>query len=248
MMSVLVCVILGGASRLTQADGQCKNVSSDMANKASSIMRRGAQFVVYCQPCGDKSAGAWRTVDEIAVVGGGSSPRQIKINGAVTDLAYVYYQTSLGTASNLGNDVGCAARGVSQTLSFRPTIAKARYTLTIRIQIAATDNGGDWDAVDGSPPDPVFALQLYQSGQPVSKVACASQKDTFVATCVVTLDADDQTAIGGQLRDRDAVEDDDIGAIATPLGPAIKALNRAVAMRGVEGQIGSATVTLTRAP
>ena len=134
-------------------------------------------FLWYCQPCGEKRPSNWGTLDELAVVGSGNSARQIKINDRVTDLAYVYYRTAMGTARNLGIAVGCAARGVSETLTFPPTLAKARYTLTIRIQIAPKDaNGNEWDESDNSPPDPVFTLSLYQGEQEVAKLPCPSQR------------------------------------------------------------------------
>lgn len=243
-VGIVVCgliLLLGEVGAL--ADPQCAVVTAAQANKVSSILSRGSSFLWYCQPCGDRTPGDWRVLDELAVIGSGNGGRQIKINGLATDLAYVYYRTAMGTAHNLGHEVGCPVQGVSEVLTFRPTVAKARYTLTIRIQIASTNNGSDWDP-DGSPPDPVLTLALFQGEQTVANLSCPRQADTYVATCVVTVDADDQSAIAGTVRDHDAFNDDDVGVIATSLEQAVKNPGRAVPMRSIVGQIRAATVTL----
>lgn len=233
------------SNRIAQAD-QCQQVSTEQANKAATLLPASAKFLVYCPPCGDKALSSWQTVGEVAVVGSGTAPREVRINGNAVDLAYVFYAATDGKAHNLALAAGCNAIGVPAALDLQQPQAPAkRYKLALTVEIMTSKaNGKRWDPA-GDAPDPVVKATMFQSNKKVRDLTCR-QKETYTSTCLTgtVIEANDATIINAGLEDEDGISNDDIGWVHMPMSDAIGNLGKAVTLK-TGGQIKSATLTLT---
>lgn len=121
-----IVVVLGiltlGGQTTARADphDQCALVDAELARRTATLLPERAEVLRYCQPCGDKIAGAWELITEVAIVSSGANGRRIQINKKYVDLAYTYYRSKDGSARNVALQVGCPATGVSQVLALEP--------------------------------------------------------------------------------------------------------------------------------
>lgn len=235
----------GGHARAEPA--RCATLDADRATEVARLLPRGSRVLYYCQPCGDQQPGPWEIVDEVAIVGSGTDARYVRINGKPVTLGWTYYLAADGTARDVALQVGCPAEGVSQVLTLAaPSFPTRRYKLGLTIEVMSSkDDGRAWDP-GGGLPDPVIRGGLFQGGQMVKALTCV-QQDTLTSTCLdaTVIEANEDTVLSLAVADKDALEDDDIGTVAASLREAIERPGKPITLRGVKGQIKSATLWLT---
>ena len=243
---VAFTIILGLAGGRASADPRsCASVTADQATKAANLLPRGAKFFQYCATC-EPQMGTWQTIDEVAIVGGGSTLRQIRLNGTAIVVGAIYYFGADGNAHNLARQAGCLVDGypASIPLTAPAPAGTRRYKLGLRINVMSSKaNGAGWDV--GSGPDPVLRGGLYRGDTLVKSLTCR-EDNTLASTCLsgIVLDADESLSLILDVKDWDETGDDDIGAVSVSLRGAIQSAGRANNARA-SGQIKSVTLSLT---
>lgn len=136
---VLSALLVGGAAfgfaPMAHAD-QCAYVSIDEADKARKILESVSELIEYCELCdGDKPKVARIQEVEVRRVEGGAGYRELYVNGAPIDLAYVFVPDGdkTGQYRNLSKMAGCKSDSVSVTITYPPAGGKA-----------ATSPDSDW--------------------------------------------------------------------------------------------------------
>ena len=109
-ISMLMLGALLAATNLAHAD-QCAKNPTSVADHAALLVKPGATVVELCEPCGDVAPGKPFTVRRVSVQDG-----ELLVNGAVTDLAYLFLQTGPDELVNVGVRTGCGASGVSEAI------------------------------------------------------------------------------------------------------------------------------------
>lgn len=99
---------------------QCAWISEANARAALEHLRPGAEWLSFCEPCGDKEPvlGVVHAATSAQVDGGGA--REVSVDGSPIDLAYTYVHTpnDPGGFTNLAKLVGCPASGVTRRVTF----------------------------------------------------------------------------------------------------------------------------------
>jgi hypothetical protein len=113
---VLVVSVVCSLAAPTRAD-QCQIVDADVAAWAARLLVKGASFMEYCEPCGDKRPAAPVTVSRTDVKADSGGNKQVAINGKDVDLAYIFVQTGKSTYSNVALLVGCPVQQVSSFIA-----------------------------------------------------------------------------------------------------------------------------------
>jgi hypothetical protein len=226
-------------------------VTAEQATKAANLLPRGAKFVTYCATC-EPQMGAWQTIDEVAIVGGGSAPRQIRLNGTAVVVGAIYYYGADGNAHNLAMQAGCLVDGYPAMIPLAPPTPTGtrRYTIGLRIDVMASQASGTrWDYAGivkgGDAPDPILRGGLYRGNTLVKALTCR-QDNTFTSTCLsgTIVDADEGLSLVLSVKDWDDTGDDDIGTLSVSLRDAIRSAGKAINVRAT-GQIKSVTLSLT---
>ena len=101
-----------------QAD-QCAWVSHETAQAASAYFDPGVVWADYCQTCGDKRPTMHTVKDDAAIVEQNNNKFQLRIDGQLVDLAYVYVQVrpAAPRMMNLAKLVQCPATGVDKFIT-----------------------------------------------------------------------------------------------------------------------------------
>jgi len=224
-------------------------VTADQATKVANLLARGARYFEYLAGCAPTCP--WKTIDEVAIVGGGSAPRQIRLNGTAVVVGAIYYFASDGNAHNLAMQVGCPVDGYPASIPLSEPTPKGTGRFTLKLQLDVMSSKADgrvWDAGGGlgALPDPILRGSLYRDNKLVSALTCR-QDNTFVSTCLsgTIIDANEATSLVLDVKDWDDVSDNDaIGALSVSLRDAIRSAGRAINVRA-SGQIKSVTLSLT---
>jgi hypothetical protein len=116
-LSILLSSISLGPS--ARAD-QCAWISTEQADRALRLLQPGTEYLLYCEPCGEKkptSSGAVQFA-EVRVVDGGKY-REVVIDGKEVDLAYTFVKTDASSSEyeNLARLAGCPATSVSDSIT-----------------------------------------------------------------------------------------------------------------------------------
>jgi hypothetical protein len=115
-ISMLALGALLASATPAHAD-QCAKNPTSVADHAAALVKQGSTVVELCEPCGDVAPGKPFTVRNVSVRNG-----ELLVNGAATDLAYLYLQTSPDELVNVGLRTGCGASNVSEAIrSGKPT-------------------------------------------------------------------------------------------------------------------------------
>lgn len=97
----------------------CARVSRETAERASRLFHPGVVWAEYCEACGDRRPTQHRVKEVAAIVDQGRDEFQLRVDGALVDLAYVYVQLRPGAPRlfNVANQVGCPTNGVRRTIT-----------------------------------------------------------------------------------------------------------------------------------
>lgn len=115
-LSMLMFGALLASATPARAD-QCAKNPTSVADQAAALVKKGATVVEFCEPCGDVAPSKPFTVQSVSVRDGA-----LLVNGAVTDLAYLFLQTGLDEFANVGVRTWCGASKVSEAIrSGKPT-------------------------------------------------------------------------------------------------------------------------------
>jgi hypothetical protein len=107
---MLVLGALLASTNPAHAD-QCAKNPRSVADQAAALVKKGSTVVEFCEPCGDVAPGKPFTVQSVSVQDG-----ELLVNGAVTDLAYLFLQTGPDELVNVGVRIGCGASDVSEAI------------------------------------------------------------------------------------------------------------------------------------
>ena len=249
---VAIAITLGlGGGRATADPRSCASVTADQATKVANLLARGSRYFEYLAGCAQTTC-PWKTIDEVAIVGGGSAPRQIRLNGTAVVVGAIYYFGADGNAHNLAMQAGCVVDGYPAKISLTtpaPTDTR-RFTLGLRIDISSSEaDGSVWDYGGGlgALPDPILRGGLYRDGKQVRALTCR-QDNTLVSTCLsgTIIDANEGTSLVLDIKEWDDGSDNDaIGALSVSLREAIRNGGRSVNVRASGRQIKSVTLSLT---
>ncbi|MEJ7603628.1 MAG: hypothetical protein WKG01_37420 [Kofleriaceae bacterium] len=111
LVSVLSCGALAITAVPSRAD-QCALNPTAIADKAATLVKPGATVLEYCEPCRGGAPGKPYVVKTVEAKDG-----KLIVNGKLTDLAYLFVQTSPDKLENVGILAGCAAQGVSVSIT-----------------------------------------------------------------------------------------------------------------------------------
>jgi hypothetical protein len=113
------------AMSVAHAD-QCSWVSRANAEAAVEHLKPGADWLAFCEPCGDTTPDK-HTVGEATAAPVNDRFWQVSIDGQPVDLAYTYVKESAGAAfyTNLAKLVDCQASMVSRRVTWPPTSQQA---------------------------------------------------------------------------------------------------------------------------
>jgi hypothetical protein len=149
-ISMLALGALLAAAAPAHAD-QCARNPTPVTDQAASLVKLGASVAEFCEPCGDKVPGPRHLVRSVSVRDG-----SLIVNGAVSDLAYLYVVTGPGELVNVGVKAGCGAADVSEAIrggkptgplprtARRPTVRPPMPPPPPRVA-DASELGGTWD-------------------------------------------------------------------------------------------------------
>ena len=115
MKAWLIPISLGLLAGTARAD-QCAWIDAGVAAKARTIVERAPKVIDFCEPCGDKAPGEPHAVRATEVTAADGDFKELRVNGAAVDLAYVFVQTDATHYRNLAALAGCPATGVSPSL------------------------------------------------------------------------------------------------------------------------------------
>jgi len=101
---------------------QCAWISAEQAARALKLLKAGAPYLLYCEPCGETQpthVGKVQTA-EARDAGDGGKLKEVSIDGQAVDLAYTFVKTRADASEyqNLAKLAGCEARGVSRSVSY----------------------------------------------------------------------------------------------------------------------------------
>lgn len=151
-MRPISMLLLGSLASATSARAdQCAKNPTSVADQAAALVKKGATVVEFCEPCGDVAPGKPFTVQRVSVQDG-----ELLVNGAVTDLAYLFLQTGPDELVNVGVRTGCGASNVSEAIRggkpTGPMQARPAHQPVVRFPpppspraTAAADLAGDWN-------------------------------------------------------------------------------------------------------
>jgi hypothetical protein len=117
-MRLLVSTTILLASLHTARADQCQVVDADVADWAAKLLVKGASYVHYCEPCGDKKPTQARMIGPVEVTSVHGQKR-VTVNGREEDLAYVFVQTGNSTFTNVALMTGCPTQHVSATITLQ---------------------------------------------------------------------------------------------------------------------------------
>jgi hypothetical protein len=252
-LRVVVIGLMIAMCELRVSADQCSVVTKEQASRVADLLLTGSKVLHFCQPCGEREPGSWEAVKEVAIVGSGASAgRQVRLNGRVVDLAYVYYLATDGTARDLALAIGCRAEGVSESLTFKtpaapPPAGMRRYKLTLTAELLSSKaDGRAWDAAGGLP-DPLVRAVIVLDGKEIRELTC-SQQDALTSSCLsgTIIEVNEDCGIALSIQDKDVADNDDVGTASMMLKLAIRQ-GRPVTMRDVHGQLKSVTMALVPA-
>ena len=104
---------------------QCAWVSKANADAALEHLAPGAEWLSFCEPCGDTKPALKRVGRATAAPAGGRF-FEVSIDGQPVDLAYTFVHTTGDTGfTNLAKLVDCPATGVSRRIAWPPTTERA---------------------------------------------------------------------------------------------------------------------------
>lgn len=109
-ISMLVLGALLASAAPARAD-QCAINPASIADQAAALVKLGASVVEFCEPCGDVTPGNPFVVRSVSVQDG-----KLIVNGAVSDLAYLFVRTAPDELVNVGVRTSCGASGVSEAI------------------------------------------------------------------------------------------------------------------------------------
>lgn len=170
---------------------QCAWIDRGVATRALTYLSEGAEWVPWCEPCGDEPSDPRRVGRaEVREVGGGQY-HQVFVDGEGIDLAYVFVRVRDRDRAyqNLSKLVDCPSTSVSRSMR-RPGVRKRPAALDLPVPSPCAqrwdeDSDGTWESVthyaygadrfletlirdegaDGSP-DTVVTFAHDESGKP----------------------------------------------------------------------------------
>ena len=99
------------ASAAPAAADQCAKNPTAIAEKAAALVKKGANVLEFCEPCGDRAPGPGYVVRTVEVRDG-----ELIVNGAGVDLAYLFVRTGPDERVNVGVQTACGASDVSEAI------------------------------------------------------------------------------------------------------------------------------------
>lgn len=120
-----ICVVSGLAAPRAFAD-QCEWVEPAQATRAVAVLKHGAEYLEYCEPCGDTQPTKVGKVDSATkrVVDPKGGSVEVAIDGTPVDLAYIFVKAGK-TYDNLARLAGCPTSGVSKSITYPVTPSKS---------------------------------------------------------------------------------------------------------------------------
>jgi hypothetical protein len=90
---------------------QCARNAKPIADRAAALVTKGATAIEFCEPCGDVAPSKPFTVQSVSVRDG-----ELLVNGAVSDLAYLFLKSGPDEFVNVGVRTRCGASDVSEAI------------------------------------------------------------------------------------------------------------------------------------
>lgn len=109
-ISMLVLGALLASAAPARAD-QCAINPTSVVDQAAALVKLGSTVLELCEPCGDVTPGQPVVVRSVSARDG-----KLFVNGAVSDLAYLFLRTSPDELVNVGLRAGCGASDVSEAI------------------------------------------------------------------------------------------------------------------------------------
>jgi hypothetical protein len=107
---MLVLGALLASAAPARAD-QCAINPTSITDRAAALVKLGSAVLEFCEPCGDVTPGNAFVVRSVFVRDG-----KLFVNGAVSDLAYLFLRTGPDELVNVGMRAGCGASDVSEAI------------------------------------------------------------------------------------------------------------------------------------
>lgn len=97
---------------------QCAWVSQEKAKAAAKYFDVGTVWAEYCESCGDKRPTVHTVTEQVLVVQPEHDQYQLRLDGKLVDLAYVYVQLRRGAPrmSNVAKLAQCPTQGVAKSI------------------------------------------------------------------------------------------------------------------------------------
>jgi len=133
-----ICLI--ALTQQTAFADQCIAVSEPQAKAAAKLLQN-AQFLDFCEPCGDKTVSVVKAVESVRVADFDAKSKKVVLNGRDVDLAYIFVKSADGTELiNVGSASGCPVEGVSSRLKV-PSAAGSGF---VRKVVTVDGRNDEW--------------------------------------------------------------------------------------------------------
>jgi hypothetical protein len=111
MRSIVLALAAVLVPAIAHAD-QCQLNATTVAEAAAKLVKAGSRVLEFCEPCGDRAPKQPYTVSKVAV----RQQRELVVNGAGVDLAYLFIETAKNEFKNVGLATSCGAAKVSAVI------------------------------------------------------------------------------------------------------------------------------------